>query len=408
MPNYYRSIVTCIDYNDYIKLEEILNKPDLKDCFIPDLLLSKTIKKQNKRCFDLIYNYIVNNLDEEDTFEKSYIYAFKLYNKAKNEENEYYVIKLIDKLLYLEPYAYYVKYLYNYDINIFKKYINYAINNNNYDKDKVMNLLLNDKIFDELYFMEIFNRIFNKEKQKEFIIEFYYDTIKLFHKNIISFNYFINNKDFDYNKLMLTDKEKFIDCNMVNKIIYSNKLYSITCIKYLSNNPIDYKDFDTFTILEMAKLNMFHFQEFRLYRKIYNKYIRNTKTLLKLIKKPIIINCPKIKLLNSICNYYLNIPNFDNKYNYEFIVYYLYHKCGYNFDIYGDLNIDTIKNRGGALLNDKQKRYIVEIIRFGKYIGQDIPEHLRNYIYELCDNNELLDIEISNEEIQNMLKPIKR
>lgn len=398
MTNYYRSIVTCIDYNDYVKLEEILNKPDVKDNFIPDLLLSRTIDKQNRKCFDLIFNYIVNDfeLESDDTFECSYNSAFKLYNKVKNEENEYYLKKLIDEIeiLYFEPNTTLMKHLYNYDINIYKDYIELMTDDYQYNYEDILECIIDNTLFNESYFMELFDNI-SKEIQIDFIKNLYINITQLYYKDKrFAFDYFINHEEFNYNKLMLTSKENFIKYNLVNRLVYLNPAYIISCVKYLNKNPVDYKDFDTFTLDELNKLNMFYYE--------FNKNIKSIKKLLKLVKKPLIINCPKIKLLHSISNYYtFGLPKIDNNNNYIFINYYLYHRYGYNFDIYEDLDINNFNK---FTLCDKQKRYIVEIIRFGKYIGQDIPKRLRAYIYHLCDNNELLDIEISNEEIKNMLE----
>ena len=103
-----------INKKNFEKLEIILK--DNPDCIINDDLIYYTISKKHIKCFDILLNHPkIGDLD------CSYIIAFNIYNKAKNEDNKYYILKLLDKNYNLDERI--LSYLVHYDIDLFNKHL---------------------------------------------------------------------------------------------------------------------------------------------------------------------------------------------------------------------------------------------------------------------------------------------
>ena len=47
---------------------------------------------------------------------------------------------------------------------------------------------------------------------------------------------------------------------------------------------------------------------------------------------------------------------------------------------------------------------VISCVQIGRYIGQEIPEHLRNDIYEICEGREGLDHIINDQEMKIIIK----
>jgi hypothetical protein len=212
------------------------------------------------------------------------------------------------------------------------------------------------------------------------------------YKGILSSEYGIS-RDF-MRKYKSTDLAKIVKSLIKNGIKSSNKI-----INYFLNNPVDFKEIYVSTISEML-CSLFQ---------IYN--INDTVLLFKknIIKSPLIINCPKINLLKDvICKRYNSYHDIHKSLNIILFCYIL-NKIGFNFNIYDELSPNDITRPPIGRYNrySTLKDVIIDIVRFGKYIGQDIPEHLRDRIYKFCENSQLLDTPLTDNYIKEMIKKIK-
>lgn len=91
------------------------------------------------------------------------------------------------------------------------------------------------------------------------------------------------------------------------------------------------------------------------------------------------------------------------------LLLYILHKIGINLDLYSKLKVDLFK---AFLIKNKDYKYImpiVQTVRFGRFIGQEIPDNFRIFIYGLVgyDNIKLLDQPVTEDEINDMIKKVK-
>ena len=141
-------------------------------------------------------------------------------------------------------------------------------------------------------------------------------------------------------------------------------------------NPFNFKDLNItnndiiFKILNYSK-----------YDNIYKKSTLNT---LSTINKKLIINCPYINLYKIIDSTY------SNNILYKSYIYYL---IGVNINIY----TDSVLN----LINDN-------IVLFGNFIGQPVPNEFRQQIIQKLKKPELIDVILTKEEIINMIISINQ
>lgn len=185
-----------INKNNFEKLETILK--DNPNYIISDDLIYYTISKKHIKCFDILLNHPkINDLDY------SYIIAFNIYNKAKNEDNKYYISKLLDKNYNLDERI--LSYLVHYDIDLFNKYLNMHINDYEYIEKLLLYLSFNKNY---LYFIDLFNNRLSKEQQINFVKTFY--TLDIHYKNDKVFSYLIDSKDFNY-KAITTNEEYIVN-----------------------------------------------------------------------------------------------------------------------------------------------------------------------------------------------------
>ena len=381
----------AINNNDYDKIEHLLtHNPD----FIVDYkVLEKALEKRFPKCFDLIIERL--NFDD-DNVQHLYFDAMNIYMKAKNDENKYFIEKLLEKKMDINNYTL-TEYLIKYDINKFNEFVENIVNTNNINKiQKLLIGLLDNECF--MYFLDIFNDKLSLEEQREFIINNlynrYYDSD---YSN--AYDYFLNNPGFDYNELMQHKIRQSLEYHLINSIIKNGIKSSNKIINYFLNNPVDFKEIYVSTISEML-CSLFQ---------IYN--INDTVLLFKknIIKSPLIINCPKINLLKDvICKRYNSYHDIHKSLNIILFCYIL-NKIGFNFNIYDELSPNDITRPPIGRYNrySTLKDVIIDIVRFGKYIGQDIPEHLRDRIYKFCENSQLLDTPLTDNYIKEMIKKIK-
>ena len=157
-------IINC---NDYERLDKILyNNPDT---VIYNSMINKTIKLRLKSCFDILMNYENLNLTADD-YNESLNIAFSIYKRGKNDENKYFLNKLLEKnmMIHLDM----INILIEYDLDLYNKYIDSIIN----DKDILIDILDNlkyNKTFH--YFLELFNRdILTIDEKKNFVKQYVY------------------------------------------------------------------------------------------------------------------------------------------------------------------------------------------------------------------------------------------
>lgn len=392
MPKITTNMLTlAINNNDYNKIEHLLSQNP--DFVVDHKVLDKALEKRFPKCFDLIIERL--NFEDHDV-QYLYFTAMNIYMKAKNEENKYFIDKLLDKKLDIVYYDF-IKYLIKYDINKSNQFVENIVNQN--DNTKIITLLvelLDNECF--MYFVDIFNNKLSLEEQRDFIINnFYNNHYSSEYSN--AYDYFLNNPDFDYNKLMRYKFGLSLDNHLINSVIKYGIKCSHTIINYFLNNPVDFKETYESNIIEILCFSFIK----------YN--ITDTVLLFKknIIKSPLIINCPKINLLKRVIfNIYHDRKRQIEKSLNVILFCYILHKMGFNFDIYNDLSPNDI-TRPIQYYGYRQhlKDVVIDIVRFGKYIGQDIPDHLRDSIYKLCENSQQLNNPVTEKEINEMIKKVK-
>ena len=86
-----------IEYNNYDKLDDIINNDKESIINIINSLIEKSIKYRSLECFNLLINININNIYN------NYNYCLQLaclyYNNAPNIKNYYYLEKLVDKII---------------------------------------------------------------------------------------------------------------------------------------------------------------------------------------------------------------------------------------------------------------------------------------------------------------------
>lgn len=388
----------AINNNDYNKIEHLLiHNPDF---IIEYEVLDKALEKRFPKCFDLI----IDRINIDDSLTSIYDTAFDIYMKAKNEENKYFIDKLLEKKLYIPLSNTFIQNLLKFDINKFNNYIEIIINTN--DKIKINNLLsylLPNESF--MYFLDIFNSKLTLEEQKLFIRDdLYLSYHRCYDDYTQAFNHFLNDKDFDYNTSISDVVGDKLNNHLIFKMMSGDIKIPSAYSNYLLENLCDFKNMPIEYINDMLC-----------------KLVKNNKNNLnniikkKIINKPLISNCPKINLLKDIIfRIYLENYNMNN----FLLLCYIMYEIGFNFDIYNEIDsIGSIINAYNIRARYKYKVYemsyieikqvLIDTVRFGRYIGQDIPEHLRDSIYKFYENNELLDTPVTYEEIQKLIKKVK-
>lgn len=405
MPKLAVLVELAIHNNDYEKLKKLLDdNPDFISCYHT---LAKALNMRFKKCFDLIVDKI--DFDDNDDLEYYYKKAINIYLKGKNEENKYFILKMLEKKLNVSPY-YIIPDIIEVDINIFHKYIDIIKKENNIRTIKLLlHYLLDNKGF--IYFHDIFNMLNDKEqinfvKQYLYLHEYdYFTSYKNQQKKSSAISYFLNNKNFDYNKMMKKYMHEHIIIHLLNYGFMSNE-----CINYLLNNPVDFKfikkDIESYYAVYPYGQAPLIYKPFK--HDCYIKLIKFWKKN-KLINKPLIINCPKISLLSIIIekNQYSNINN-------NLLLFcYILNKLGINFNVYNEITIEYFNEHinSDTLLGDLHKNNfiinLINVVQFGNYMKQPIPEHLKGSIYNFCNNDEKLNKVYTEKELKQMMKKMK-
>lgn len=351
-------LVYMINNNDYIKLEEILyNHPNIN---IHYTVVIKAIEKRVNRCFDLLINYENIILDSS-----IFIQALRMC-KVKNEENIYYVNRLLEKNIELEPSE--ISNLIDFDHELYYKYVE-KLNMN--EIKKLLSYLTDSSRI--TYFFEQFNKLSNTE-QIDFVKN------KIYNSNNNLFIHFIKLEEYDYYTIMCTSIENEKKNNIFNLLASLNNENMLNAIvNYLIKKPTDLTNFENL-------LSNFDNKLFNIFR--YNSHYWNKK-ILKL-KHKLVINCPNIKLLNTTFNNANYVYGYFGSNQLSLKILYYYHKIGFNFDIYSDFKVDAIKyfKSKPEIIIEK----IINCVQFGNMIGQKMPEHLREPLYKICGGSPLLDI----------------
>jgi len=351
-----------INKNDYDKLENILEKN--QNYIISDDLIYYTISKKHTKCFDILLNYANINID----FHLSYSIALKIYNDAKNENNKYYISKLLDKNLDINGDI--LSRISNYDMDIFNKILNMHINDYNYIEE-LLNYL---SLYNSYVFIDLFNKILTKEQQLTYVKGFYSEGI-LCCDNHIVFDYLMNSKEFNY-KAINSDKEYIINNGFT--FLNGSKKHIKIYLDYLLKNPI--------TINEDI---MHEFININFFMSYYNGNKFINYSLNNKYKNKCIINSPKINLIKISNTFPHNCPYFDN-------IYILYN-LGLDINVYDDLTkedlISYINNYNMVETYGEKYPIILLIfyVMFANLIEEPIPEHLVDTINNICNNSKLLN-----------------
>lgn len=354
-----------INKNNFEKLETILK--DNPDYIITDDLIYYTISKKHIKCFDILLNHPkIYDLD------CSYIIAFEIYNKAKNEDNKYYISKLLDKNYNLDERI--LSYLVGYDIDLFNKHLNMHINDYEYIEKLLLYLSFNKNY---LYFIDLFNNRLSKEQQISFARTFY--TYEFYIKNDKVFSYLMDSKDFNY-KAITTNEEYIVNNMFTLPIVYcSNNYNKLIYINFLLKNPIDFNYINNEdTIINFLK-------------NILSKDILCTKYSTNIYyKNKCIINSPKINIIK------IQFKHFGYRCQSINTLYELYN-LGLNIDVYGDITNEDILNyfnnyNMNHMFGDfMHKMIFIWYVQFANLINQSIPNHLVDTINNLYNNSELLN-----------------
>lgn len=365
-----------INKNDFEKLEYILNNNP--DYFVTDKLIYYTISKKHVKCFDILLNHPnINYIDY------SYDIAFKIYNNAKNEDNKYFISKLLDKNYYIEERT--LPYMIDYDINLFNKHLDMNITDNRFIQSLMIYLSFN-KYY--LYFVDLFNnrwqtlsksyKILSKEQQIRLVKHFY--THPYLYENDKVFSYLMDSQDFNY-KAITTNEEYIID-NMFNFLYDKNSKIKIKYMNFLLKNPIDFNCIinNEDMIIKFLRNTFYNQSDFS-----YKKYSLDIN-----YKNKCIINSPKINIIKMYCNHF-NYKYMDIKLLYDF------YNLGLKIDVYGDLTNEDITNYfNNYNLHDLYDNTVhiinfIQYVQFGNLIGQHMPLHLVDTIKNLCNNSKFLN-----------------
>lgn len=360
-----RKILLIISKNNIDELRKIENNE-----LISNNYLEKAIKKQSSECFDYIINLPNINLNDS-IYSDCFIEAYKLY---KNDPNSEYISKLLDRNIYIDSYD--LPKLINYNIDIYYKYVNDNINDNIYI-NVLLNKLQENKYMQ--YFYEVFDKL-NEQNKMKYIKNNIYNNAS----NDVIFMHFLKLEEYDYNTITSYDKIRY---NLINIALNSKNAELIECIvEYLKKKPFDMSDL----------INLSRHQTLQLLG--CNPVIKKLtwKKLIKPLKEKLVINSIKFDLLKIIINecsryHQYIVPR-------ELYLYYIYHKIGINLDIYNNFTTDELElcvnklTNFGLELKDNMINSIITIVQFSRFIGQNIPDHLRESIYRICNYSRLLDV----------------
>lgn len=354
--------------NDYENLKDVLDKnPDFDINLNIVKLLKTAITKRLKKSFDIIINHPKFDNNKERL---SFVFhiAYKLYNIAKNESNRYYILQLLEKNIYVD--APELPLLINYDIDIYNRYIEQNINNSDYIL-KLLEYLVVDKYFN--HYLDLINKIPNIVTP-EFLNQFIKTNVYVIHiSNKIAFNHYMN-LGYDLNKIV-DDPVKVLKM-LIN---FKHEPMINMMINYLTINPIN---------LENIQLNIQNY----IFADCFDKKWGNK------INKPLIINSPKIDIFKT----YLNKINYIKP-----LTIYIYYKMGLNINIYDNLDKSKLLPEYVYTMyienNEHKKHNIIETIKIGRYINQNIPDDLIEPFYKLCNNSPELDHIITDKEMKQLL-----
>lgn len=237
-------LANAIHNNDYDKLKNLLEEDSIflnnDHGFVGYYLLEKCIQMKNIKCFDIILDYWAPNNYFPQEIEEIYKLAVKVYNKGKNEDNKHFIKKLLKDHISIEPD--YIPDIINIDIDLYNKYFDEIKN----DKNKIyelLDVLVKDNTF--TYFLDIFNNYLDNNEQIKYVYDNIYNkrivkdnlspyVVSDYSKHNQAFNYFINNPNFDYNKLMISS-----DNHVIYSIALNCKFIPTCLINYVNNNPLD-------------------------------------------------------------------------------------------------------------------------------------------------------------------------
>lgn len=414
----------AIKYNDYVNIKKMLD--DNPDFHVKSFVLKTAIDYKFVKCFDLIVDRII--FDEKYTdknknyIDVTYEKAIDIYNSCKNEENEYFIKKLLEKNLIVDP-KIVIDFLYKYNIDIFNNYIDTIINTNYHTKEYCIKNLLIKLLHNDYftYFLNIFNNVYNLEQQTKFVHDNLYNINGIYANigsyedecnNSKAYTYFLNNPIYEYNNILDKPYEPVsygYNGYLITRLFYYGINMPRVCIDYFVNKPADFSQVDS---------NNFFKSLMHLYYHNYNYLFLVSLVKKNIVTKPLIINCQPINLLhymiiNDNDQYYEIHHNIDTLKMNLILFFHILNKLGLNFDIYAKLNnnfLSTIKNirtreNVGGIIEYGGMKKLIEVVRFGRYIGQDIPEKFRKVIYEYCHDN-LLDTPVTDIEIQELMKSI--
>ena len=232
------SIYTLIQYNDYNKLENIINSYDVELLKNNTDLIETAIKYRSTECFDLLIES--NIFDPSDIKNNGLLIALEYYCNAKNETNMYYIYKLKNKsaifsyqainiiiscgciddfsdviILFINinptEHIKIILIMSLCDIITFKKIINIGLS---------MNLINNDLAIDII-------KTSPKEKQMWVIIEFVNNNLNIFENQDIIMSFFLDNF-YDYDTIQF----------MIDYVLLFNPNInlSLLIVNYINNN----------------------------------------------------------------------------------------------------------------------------------------------------------------------------
>lgn len=368
-------------FNKYV--DDFINKNDYIWMMASDLLQNKyfeyflcrfnKLNNHNKTEIIKKYVYKIDNWINYGTYTIAFEYFFTHpdYDFCKYELFNY-LVK-------------YIKFDYLININI---YINYILKYNEinkvFDTQEIISLLL-IKLLDDKH-IDIFINIFNKlncnnkinfVRNKIYLVKDWSDI-----NNILE--YFIKDDKYIYYKIM--------NPNNLVKHLLSNRLKPKIinqCIEQLINNPVNLNKSKYINKNELYICNI----------KYWAKKI-NT------INKKLVINSSKTPILKYVFAYNKEIDD-----NYQIIIY-ICHKIGYDVDMYYDVSVDAIHNifkRSNKLSKSRIKliKNLISCVQIGRYIGQEIPDHLKDKIYEICNGYPQIDHHITDDEMKALLNKAK-
>lgn len=370
----HNQILKLLNDNNYEKINELTNENLNKYNFMY-IYLDKSISKNHIECFNKILNVIdtlnINMNDWQRGYSRCYISAFRYYKKTKDDN---YLKELLNRNIYITNYD--IHYLTEYNLDIYNIYVN-----NHIHDEKFMFILLRELIEHKkiMFFIETFNKLNNQNKIK-FVKEYIYSLSYGKCKNLNDvFIHFMKIPEYDYNTIMIPNK-------MILDILNYNHKPDILniCVDYLTNKPNDLSQ------LDLVRINITNTKNI----KYWSKKINTVKKL--------VINSPKMPILKSIkhgSSYNNDEPKF---------LIYLYHKLGFDIDIFHMFEINDVNEDRNHFMSEAVKirniKSLISCVQIGRYIGQEIPEHLRDDIYKKCEGHEGLDHIITDQEMKTIIK----